>query len=71
VVDTVGAGDAFAAGYIAASLSGLPLTERLRHAVACGTLSTTGAGSSASPTAAELKTFAERAFRPPPRAASA
>lgn len=64
VVDTVGAGDAFAAGYLAASIAGLPTAERLRHAVACGTLSTTGAGSSANPTAGELSAFVLRSFPP-------
>jgi sugar/nucleoside kinase (ribokinase family) len=60
VVDTVGAGDAFAAGFLAASLRDLPFAERLAMAVACGALSTTGAGSSASPTAAELEAFTAR-----------
>jgi len=36
VVDTVGAGDAFAAGYLSAALDGLPLGERLERAVALG-----------------------------------
>ncbi len=64
VVDTVGAGDAFAAGYIAAALASLPIAERLRNAVACGTLSTTGAGSSANPTASELSAFVLQSFPP-------
>ena len=70
VVDTVGAGDAFAAGYLAAVHWDQPAAGRLRAAVACGTLSTTGAGSSANPTAAELNAFIERSFHQP-RAASA
>ena len=70
VVDTVGAGDAFAAGYLAGVLWDLPVAERLRAAVACGTLSTTGAGSSATPTAGELNAFVDRSFHQP-RAASA
>ena len=70
VVDTVGAGDAFAAGYLAGVLWDLPVAGRLRAAVACGTLSTTGAGNSANPTAAELNAFVDRSFHQP-RAASA
>ena len=70
VVDTVGAGDAFAAGYLASVLWEQPVADRLRTAVACGTLSTTGAGNSANPTAAELNAFIDRAFHHP-RAASA
>jgi sugar/nucleoside kinase (ribokinase family) len=70
VVDTVGAGDAFAAGYLAGVRWTLPVADRLRTAVACGTLSTTGVGNSANPTPAELNAFIDRAFRHP-RAASA
>jgi 2-dehydro-3-deoxygluconokinase len=36
VVDTVGAGDAFTAGYLSALLDDLPPADRLRRAVACG-----------------------------------
>jgi sugar/nucleoside kinase (ribokinase family) len=71
VADTVGAGDAFAAGYLAAVRWSLPVAEQLRAAVACGTLSTTGAGSSANPTADELKAFVDRSFHHQARAASA
>ncbi|WP_404434139.1 sugar kinase [Microbacterium lacus] len=44
VVEAVGAGDAFAGGYLAKLLDGAPLTERLRagHARAALTLQTTG-----------------------------
>lgn len=35
-VDTVGAGDAFVAGYLAGYLRGKPAADRLRTAVACG-----------------------------------
>jgi sugar/nucleoside kinase (ribokinase family) len=43
-VDTVGAGDAFDAGFIAAMLDGRDLEACLRLAVACGALSTRAAG---------------------------
>ena len=36
VVDTVGAGDAFLAGYVASRYGGRPADECLRFAVACG-----------------------------------
>jgi 2-dehydro-3-deoxygluconokinase len=44
VVDPVGAGDAFAAGYIAATLEGKPLDEALRVANACGAAALTVVG---------------------------
>ena len=44
VVDPVGAGDAFAAGYIAATLDGKPLDEALRVANACGAAAVTVVG---------------------------
>jgi sugar/nucleoside kinase (ribokinase family) len=43
-VDTTGAGDSFAAGFLAAGRAGLSLDERLRVAVACGSLSTSALG---------------------------
>ena len=36
VVDTIGAGDAFVSGFIAANLEGAPLSDALRAANACG-----------------------------------
>jgi sugar/nucleoside kinase (ribokinase family) len=42
--DTTGAGDSFAAGFLRAGRAGLPLEERLRVAVACGSLSTRALG---------------------------
>ncbi|MEV4284985.1 sugar kinase [Nonomuraea bangladeshensis] len=54
-VDTVGAGDSFNAGLIAARLRGLDLRECLRVAVTCGSLSTRAAGGTAAqPTWKEL-----------------
>jgi sugar/nucleoside kinase (ribokinase family) len=46
-VDTIGAGDTFNAGFIAARLRGLPLRRCLEVAVAAGTLSTRAAGGTA------------------------
>ena len=60
VVDTVGAGDAFNAGFLAGTVWGSGLAECVRLAVACGSLSTTGTGSGAVPTAAELASFTAR-----------
>jgi 2-dehydro-3-deoxygluconokinase len=41
VVDTVGAGDAFVAGYLVERLAASPLSRRLQTAVACGALACT------------------------------
>jgi 2-dehydro-3-deoxygluconokinase len=43
-VDTVGAGDAFVAGYLAELVSGASLAERLRTAAACGAIACTAPG---------------------------
>lgn len=43
-VDTVGAGDAFVAGYLSALLEGLDVPERLARANACGALACTSPG---------------------------
>ncbi|MEU5998323.1 MULTISPECIES: carbohydrate kinase family protein [unclassified Streptomyces] len=54
-VDTVGAGDSFDAGFIAALLDGRPPQEALRFAVACGSLSTRAhGGTPAQPTRDEV-----------------
>lgn len=43
-VDTVGAGDAFVAGYLAELLAGAPGASRLRTAAACGAIACTAPG---------------------------
>ncbi len=43
-IDTTGAGDSFAAGFVAATVSGWPLDEALRLAVACGSASVRAVG---------------------------
>ncbi|TWS18703.1 ribokinase [Tsukamurella asaccharolytica] len=55
VVDTTGAGDAFA-GALAAHWD-LPTAERLRRANAAGALTATASGAAAAPTAAEVDDF--------------
>jgi sugar/nucleoside kinase (ribokinase family) len=47
VVDTVGAGDCFAAGFLAGQLAGMELDRALKLACACGALSTRSAGGTA------------------------
>jgi 2-dehydro-3-deoxygluconokinase len=44
VVDTVGAGDAFTAGYLSALLDGLPVEERLRRGVTLGAAAVAASG---------------------------
>ena len=59
VVDTTGAGDSFDAGFLTGRLTGLSLDDSLALAVACGSLSTRGAGGTAAqPTFAEAREHA-------------
>lgn len=62
VVDAVGAGDSFDAGFVYAMLAGWPLARALTFAVACGTLSTRAAGGTAAQaTLDEALAFARQA----------
>ncbi|MEA5453807.1 sugar kinase [Sinomonas sp. JGH33] len=57
-VDTVGAGDAFVAGYLSAYLEGRTVAERLVRANACGAIACTSPGDwEANPTLRDLKRF--------------
>lgn len=61
-IDTVAAGDSFNGGLAHALERGMPLTAALRHAMACGALSTTKKGASAAaPTKAEVEAFLSQA----------
>ncbi|MGI6375462.1 MAG: carbohydrate kinase family protein [Anaerolineae bacterium] len=56
VVDTIGAGDAFDAGYVYGALQGWPLAERLRLAATAAGFTVTGVGGSATfPTVEQLR----------------
>ncbi|MHC1783694.1 MAG: carbohydrate kinase family protein [Anaerolineaceae bacterium] len=59
VVDTVGAGDSFDAGFLYGFLKGMNISQSLKMAVACGSLSTRGSGgTSAQPDLKEALDFA-------------
>ena len=63
VVDTIGAGDSFDAGFLAGRLLEWPLERCLRLAVACGSISTKSAGGTgAQPTLDEAVGTMERAI---------
>lgn len=63
VVDTVGAGDGFAAGLISAHLDGQSEAEGLQRAAAVGALAITSAGDKDGlPTRAELESFLSRSL---------
>lgn len=58
VVDVVGAGDAFAGGYLAEILAGKPVQQRLATAIACGAYATTTLGDwESAPTRQDLQTL--------------
>lgn len=57
VVDTIGAGDVFNAGFIAACLAGQPLPEAVTWGNAAAALKIGRPGARSSPTRAEVKTF--------------
>lgn len=57
-VDTIGAGDAFSAGFAVALLEGRPIAEALARAAACGAITTCRFGAfEAFPTTADLDRF--------------
>jgi ribokinase len=60
VVDAVGAGDAFDAGFIRGRLDGLPVHEAAALGCACGTLSLRAAGAGGQPTLAEARALVAR-----------
>ena len=61
-VDTAGAGDAFAAGFIATRLQGGDLERALEYANACGALAASETGARTGPTAETVLEFLERRF---------
>ncbi|AOK29991.1 MULTISPECIES: bifunctional 5-dehydro-2-deoxygluconokinase/5-dehydro-2-deoxyphosphogluconate aldolase [Burkholderia] len=68
VLNVLGAGDAFASGFLSRWLRGAPLDEAARTANLCGALVVSRHGCSpAMPTAAELAYFADEARRDPVR----
>ncbi|WP_137291378.1 carbohydrate kinase family protein [Natronorubrum halophilum] len=56
-VDTAGAGDAFAAGFIATRLEGRGIEDALEYANACGALTAGQEGARSAPTAAVVERF--------------
>lgn len=60
VIDTVGAGDAFNAGFIAARLKGADLTSALRQGNAVAALSVAQPGARSTPARAQVDTFLSR-----------
>lgn len=65
VVDTVGAGDAFVAGWLIETARDASLAERIDTAIACGAFACTAEGDwEAAPTRADLAAFADPAGDP-------
>ncbi|WIV67812.1 carbohydrate kinase family protein [Natrialbaceae archaeon AArc-T1-2] len=56
-IDTTGAGDAFAAGFIATRLEGGDVERALEYANACGALAASREGARSAPTTAEVASF--------------
>jgi ribokinase len=61
-VDTTGAGDAFAAGYVATRLDGADHERALEFANACGALAARAEGARSTPGRAEVERFLEEQF---------
>lgn len=60
-VNSIGAGDAFASGYLSGLLDELPVAERLRRGALCGAMAVTGTGDwEQAPTRAELDLLISR-----------
>ncbi|WP_254767107.1 carbohydrate kinase family protein [Salinilacihabitans rarus] len=64
VVDTTGAGDAFAAGYIATSIETDDVERALEFANACGALAASEEGARSAPTAAAVDDFLATRYGP-------
>ena len=62
VVDTVGAGDGFAAGILTGLMEGLPMRDAVRRAAAIGAIQVMSRGDNEGlPTPAELERFMKEA----------
>jgi len=59
VVDTIGAGDAFAGGFLTAFLQGKDLEDAVIYGSACGSLKCMGEGAQSGPNKLELEKFLE------------
>ncbi len=62
-VDTTGAGDAFAAGFLARRHEGAGLTDALAYANACGALTANGEGARSAPTGDRVRAFLDEQDR--------
>lgn len=59
VVDTIGAGDAFATGFLTAFLQGRDLEDAVIYGAACGSMKCAGEGAQSAPDKLELEKFLE------------
>lgn len=65
VVDTVGAGDAFVAGWLVEAVSDAPVSARMATAIACGAFACTGEGDwETTPSRADLDEFLDPSAEP-------